>query len=101
MMPKPMTVRAGGIAWYTRDNYGRILEVMEDAEVLPRTFEKWLYKAERGERELAAKGHIVVRAVIDADEFVAWCRARGLNVDAKARGQFAAEVAMRVVKETH
>ncbi len=35
-----------GVPWYTRQNYRRILEIMEDAHLLPSTFDKWLHAAE-------------------------------------------------------
>ena len=100
MMPK-QPVRAVGIGWYYRQDYRRILEIMEDADKLPATYDQWLKSAETGERELKRAGHIVVRAVIEPEEFLAWCRARGLNVDAKARMQWGSEVAHRQVKNTH
>jgi hypothetical protein len=31
-------------------------------------------KATRGEKEMIAKGHMIVRAIIIPDEFNAWCR---------------------------
>lgn len=97
-MSKPMSVSAVGMPWYSAENYGRILDVMEDAAKLPATFEDWLKAAELGFRRLTGEGHVVVRAEIDADEFVGWCRSKGLNVDSHARNQFAAEAAMLAVK---
>lgn len=99
-MPKT-PIRAIGIAWYSREDYPRVLDVMDDADKLPRTYDRWRELAEAGEGREKAAGHIVVRAVIEPEEFVAWCRARGLNVDSKARTLFASEVAARGVKQTH
>lgn len=94
-------VRALGMAWYTSQDYRRILEIMEDAEKLPTTYDKWCQLAERGEREAKRAGHIVIRAIIDPQEFRVWAHARGLNIDAKARVAFANEVAHSHVKNTH
>ncbi|MAM95707.1 hypothetical protein [Parvibaculum sp.] len=94
-------VRAAGMAWYTRQDYPRILEIMEDAEKLPPTYFAWSKAAERGKRDLERKGHIVITAIIDPDEFPVWCRARGLNIDAKARIQFANETAYAAINKTH
>ncbi len=91
-MKKPDAV---GLAWYKREDYGRILKIMEDADTLPATYDRWLKAAETGERELTSKGHVVVRAIIDPDEFVAWCAGHDLKVDSKARQAFAAEFARR------
>lgn len=94
-------VRAVGIPWYFRQDYRRILEIMEDANLLPATYEAWLKAAEGLERRLKKEGHIVVRAEIDPDEFPRWCAAQGLPVDADARGRFANEAAYREVQHTH
>jgi hypothetical protein len=94
------TVRGVGIAWYSRQNYRRILEVMEDAGKLHRTYDQWLKSAEASERQLKRAGHTVVRAMIEPDEFLAWCRARGLKVDAKARTQWGSEFVNRQLKHT-
>src|SRR5687767_1916896 len=96
-----LPIRAVGLAWYDRLDYRRILKIMDDANVLPRTYEQWLKGAEAGERQLLSTRHTVVRAIIDPEEFPAWCQTRGLNIDAKARVQFASEAAIRQVKGTH
>ncbi|MDQ2762110.1 MAG: hypothetical protein M3Y22_01000 [Pseudomonadota bacterium] len=88
-------VSAVGIGWYKRADYPRILEVMDDRQVLPETFDKWQRKAENLERDVKAKGMIVIRAHIDPEEFVAWCAARSLNIDAAARMRWGNEAAHR------
>jgi hypothetical protein len=93
-----MKIQALGIPWYRREDYARILAVMTDANLLPRTHEQWLRKAEDVERRCKGQGMTVVRAVIDPDTFPDWCRTRGLNVDAKARTEFANEHAYLTVK---
>ncbi len=90
-----------GMSWYCREAYSRILEVMEDADRLPRTYDQWLKSAEAGVSKLQRAGHIVVRAVIDPDQFVAWCLARSLKVDAQARMRWANEAAFRELKGSH
>lgn len=80
-----LPVRAVGLPWYLRQDYPRILDIMEDAENLPATWFEWNKKAERHQRDAERQGHIVIRAVIDPDDFPDWCRTRGLNVDAEAR----------------
>ena len=84
-----------GVSWYDREDYPRAREIMADAHVLPDTYEAWREKADGQEREAKATGLTVVRAVIKPEEFGAWCAARKLNVDAKARASFANEVAAR------
>jgi hypothetical protein len=94
-------IRAAGISWYNKDDYQRALRVMIDPQVLPPTYSAWKKKAEAQESKWKSDGVIVIRAIIDPDEFPAWCRARGLNVDAKGRMAFASEFAMQQIKQTH
>jgi hypothetical protein len=84
-----------GLAWYEERDYPAILAMMEDADRLPATFARWREKAETAERELRRKGHTVVRAMISPDTFPAWCRSRGLKLNAEARIMFANAVAAR------
>lgn len=98
---RALPIRAMGIPWYDRDDYPRILAVMADAHLLPATFEVWQHLAHEMERGAERGDMVVVRAKIDPDDFVAWCRGRGLDVDAEARMTFANEAAYRAVKHTH
>jgi len=42
-----MRVQIAGIPWYRREEYEEILTVMEDAHLLPTTFDAWLKKAKQ------------------------------------------------------
>lgn len=95
------TVRAVGIGWFRKEDYARCRGIMSDAHVLPARYEDWLQRAENIERQLVAEGAIVYRAVIDPENFPAWCTVRGLNVDAKGRVAFGSWYAMERVKHTH
>lgn len=96
-----LRVSVTGIGWYKRADYARVLEVMEDRERLPPTFDKWQRKAEDMERKLQSQGMRVIRAHIDPEKFVAWCAERGLNVDADARMRWGNEAAIREVRGAH
>ena len=90
-----------GIGWYSRKDYPRILEIMEDAHVLPPTYELWSKKAEGLERGAAALGAIVVRASIEPEEFVAWCASHGMKPDAKGRNAFGSDFVCRNLSRKH
>lgn len=94
-------IRASGIPWYMRQDYPRILHIMADVEVLPPTYEAWRKRADQIKREITKQGGIAVEAIIDPATLPAWCAARGLNVDANARSQFASEWAFRHHGNTH
>lgn len=87
--------RAIGFAWFRREDYPRIRQIMADADEMPPTWEKWFYGAEKRFKHLAQHGIAIEKVVLDPDVFSRWCEARGLNIDAEARSTFAGEVVAR------
>lgn len=96
-----LPARAVGVVWYRREDYGRILAIMADADKLPATWDKWFYSADKLVRHLTKQGAIVEKVQIDPETFPAWCAARGLNLDAEARNRFSAEAVGRQHGATH
>lgn len=96
-----LPVRAAGIPWYRREDYARILAVMEDAHLLPDTWEDWFKQAKQVRDNLRRQGVIVEQVTLDPDGFAAWCRGRGLHINAQARMVFANEEAHRRHGKTH
>lgn len=94
-------VRAAGIPWFRREDYDRILDIMEDRDILPATWAEWRKQAAKAESYFRSLGVETVRAILDPGEFPAWCRARGLKVDGKARIAFGNEAAFDRFGETH
>jgi hypothetical protein len=62
-----------------------------DREKLPATYDRWLRRAGRAEKEFKRQGTIAERVYLDPAEFAGWCVARGLNIEAAARMSFATE----------
>lgn len=90
-----------GMVWYKLEDYDSIKRIMSDGQQLPATFSEWRMKAETGEKKFRREGKVIVRAFIDPKTFPDWCRSRGLNIDAKARNEFAATVAKDVMDRAH
>ncbi len=86
-MSEPL--RVAGMVWYRLENYEDCMAVMADRHLLPKTFASWRMQAEQAEKKFRREGWTTTRVYIEAAEFVAWCKARGLNVDAAARTEFA------------
>lgn len=84
-------VRVVGIAWYRREDYARIRALMADGATLPESWDKWFYRAEKVAREVQKHGLQSARVHIEPDSFPDWCAARGLELNADARSQFAHE----------
>lgn len=88
-----MKVQVIGVPWYKREQYDEILRVMEDASLLPRTYDAWLQAAEKVFESQERIGIVAVKAYVDPATFPDWCRARGLTVNAAARIQYASTTA--------
>ena len=86
--------KVAGIVWYRLEDYEAALGVMEDRQQLPATYSAWRIKAEQSEKQMQRLGWSTTRAYLNAPDFLAWCRERGLNLNAEARNQFANIVAL-------
>jgi hypothetical protein len=86
-------IQATGMAWYLAEDFGQVKALMTDSHKLHRTHTEWQRAAEQGEQSFRAKGGRVYRAILRPAAFQAWCSTRRLDIDAKARNQFASEFA--------
>ena len=63
--------------------------IFVDRENIPATYDKWLRRAERTEKEFKRQGTITERVYLDPVEFAGWCATRGRRINAAARMNFA------------
>ena len=96
-----LPIRAVGFPWFRREDFPRIKAIMEDSQKLHDTWEGWHAAAQEGEKKFKAQGHIVYRAVLLPDEFIAFCKAKGIALDAKARMNFSAFLTHEKYGQTH
>jgi hypothetical protein len=87
-MAKPTLI---GLAWYRRQDWGRVRQAFTDRDALDDTFDAWEAGARKVERTLKRQGLAVKRVVIDLDEFLGWCVLQGLEPVAAARSKFVTE----------
>lgn len=83
-------VQAIGMVWYLAEDFEQVKALMKDGHLLHRTHAEWQRAAEQGEQRLRAQGVRVYRAMVRPAAFRDWCSARGLEVDAHGRNEFAA-----------
>lgn len=83
--------------WFDRESYPRILEVMEDHDLMPATYDRWLQQAQRVLEKARREGKKPIRAHIDPDQFMAWCADQDWPADGMARLTFANLVARRAL----
>jgi hypothetical protein len=84
-----------GIPWFGPDTYQSCRAVMTDGGDMPAYYSHWLADAEDLVAEVEAVGHRALRVPVEPREFVAWCKARNLVPDAKARVRFAKQIAFQ------
>ena len=87
-----------GFIWYKRENYDRLLAMFDDRDNLPATYDEWLVRAECGRKDQESKGVRVLCVDIDPDEFAAWCKAKGMKPDSKARLGYLNEYQYKYIK---
>ena len=79
-----------GAAWYTRDQWEQMRAVATDPDRLESSYEDWLDSYEESVSHLAAQGLTVERVAMEVEEFVDWCRQKGLRENTEARARYAA-----------
>lgn len=95
-MNKPSSVQIVGIVWYKQEEYDACMEIMIDRASINQPYHLWRMKAETAEKRQRRAGLTVIRAHINPATFPEWCRARGLDIGADARNQFAAQTAHQI-----
>jgi len=77
-----------GVAWYRRDQWGRLLEISSDRAELEDTYDKWKAVAEENLGNLAKHGYKLRKVEIDVEELLIWCNSQNRAVDGDARTEF-------------
>lgn len=92
-----MQKRRDVAAWYRREDYQRIREIMDDGDKLPATFDEWEIRAKRQMADAARMGFTLESVILDPDEFIAYCRTKNLPRGSQARAEFA--ITRRLAKD--
>jgi len=91
--------KIAGIVWYNNEViYRRALAIFEDAFDMPSTYEDWKVEITKTAKKFKRDGWVLIRAELEPETFVTWCKARGLKIDAKARVTFGDETAQEYLR---
>ena len=89
--PKKAPLRIG-VAWFDRQQWLRLAEVVPDRNELDDTFQQWERSAKKTLEDLEREGQLVEKVPIKIDELLAWCTLRGLRPSSEARSQYVLEL---------
>ncbi|HWL67038.1 MAG TPA: hypothetical protein VNS22_01500 [Geminicoccus sp.] len=81
-----------GFPWFDPADYPKLRDLFSDGDRLPPSFAAWHGAAQEALRLFQEQGLPVVQVRIEPDPFRAWCNARAVSTDYRARHQFATEV---------
>jgi hypothetical protein len=79
---------AVGVAWFDREQWERLYEVVADRAKLDGTFEEWEANARHALANLRARGVDAAPFHVNVAELVQWCAERNLAIDGAARAQY-------------
>lgn len=79
-----------GLAWFTEEQWPRLVEVSADRAQLAPNHASWLAQAERDFQGLKSIGVSIRKVLVDVEDLAAWCRSNRRPVDADSRPAFVA-----------
>ena len=88
---------AVGLAWYRPENFAEVRAMMTDSDVLPASHQELMNRVHKLERHFRRSGIAIVRVYLDTDDFPAFCRANGLDLDAEGRLAYVNAVAKKML----
>lgn len=80
-----------GLAWFTPEQWPRLVAVCSDAAALGPDHAAWLAQAEQDFKGLKAIGVTIRKVLVDVDDLAAWCSRNRRPVEAGARADYVAE----------
>ena len=89
-MPKPRSDHkmVVGFAWFDREQWHRLTEVVDDRNELDDTFEQWERSALDALRTVERQGQRAEKVHIDVDVLVSWCKGKGFPVNGASRSRY-------------
>jgi hypothetical protein len=80
-----------GLAWFTPEQWPRLMEVSADGVALGKDHASWLAQAEQDFKGLKAIGVTIRKILVDVEDLTTWCRRNRRPVDADSRTAYVAD----------
>ena len=78
-----------GYAWYTKDEYKKIIESSEDdLDILIASFEKWKEIADKYIEDMKGEGFIVIKVNIESQKLGSWLREQNFRNTSESRQRY-------------
>ena len=77
-----------GVAWYSDDQWKKLKEVSVDSQDLEKTYDEWLFHAEKQIKQMKSKGIQITKVPVNIDDLIGWCKDHDMPIDGKARSLF-------------
>jgi hypothetical protein len=81
-----------GIAWFDREQWNRLTEVVPDRSELDDTFEAWERSARKAIKNFERNGQTIEKVQIKVEELLAWCLINGTSPNGASRSNYVSEV---------
>ncbi len=81
------------VSSFSADQYDALLRIVDDAALLPPTWDAWRRGFDDRLTSLHRRGAEVVVVPVDLESFVRWCAEQDFRCDAEARLEYAATAA--------
>jgi len=78
------------VAWFEVDQWEKIRDVSTDSSRLESTYDEWRSNIEKTIQEMNSGGLVIHKVPVDVHELVSWCKSKDIQIDGKARSEFAA-----------
>lgn len=92
-VPMSLQVSVIGFFWMELDDWDALLPQFVDRANFPAQYEHWVKAVENGMQKVARPGVEILKIRAEPDEFLGWCRLKGLDVNSHARTEYASEKA--------
>jgi len=79
------------IAYYRKEDWERLLEIIDDKESMHDTWNDWYNAFSKAKTNLVSQGFMVIEIEVNLDELNNYCKLKCIDNNGKARSQFVRE----------
>ena len=88
-----------GIAWYRKEQWILLRQIIEKPNDIENTYEEWLYSAMEFKRTMGTSGLTIEEVDIDIPDVITWCKKQNKPINSKSISEYVANKLKE--KDTH